>query len=391
MKQLICVVAFVASLSIFFACYTLPPPIPQATVQIGQSGGCGNTHGVFVETGKMLMPRALHTATLLDDGTVLIAGGISSRPSETLDSSEIYDPAHGVFLASGAMTITRQLAVAARLADGRVLIAGGFAKGPTQLYVLQGRPTLSSPLDSAEIFDPKSRTFSSMGSMGFARIPHSATLLDDGKVLLIDDASAKLFNPATGTFMAAAKPQTIRYENAAVRLSDGRVLIACGGIHPETEKSAEIYDPKADSFARTGDMVDSLRWCHATLLSDGRVLLMGVPSDKTKQAEIYNPGTRTFSSAGNLFFDIGEPVSSRLNDGRVLVTSNVVPGYPLRKEGLTAEAYDPSSRTFSSIGAVAPERDKYTSTTLRDGSVLIAGGASDYGPPYPNPALLYCP
>lgn len=138
MKQSICVVAFVASLSIFFACYNLPP-IPPATVQTGQTGRCGNVRGAFVETGKMIVPRARHTATLLDDGTVLIAGGSNGRPAEALDSSEIYDPATGVFLASGSMTIARQQAVAARLTDGRVLIAGGLAIGPIS----------GSPLDSA--------------------------------------------------------------------------------------------------------------------------------------------------------------------------------------------------------------------------------------------------
>jgi hypothetical protein len=387
-KQSIFLVACGALLPIFFSCYTLPPPIPEATVQAAQSGGCGNVHGAFVETAKILAPRALHIATLLEDGTVLIAGGIAGRPYETLDSSEIYDPARGVFLASGTMTIARQQAVATRLTDGRVLIAGGFAKSPTEVYALQIRPIRSSPLDSAEIFDPKSRTFSSAGSMGFARIPHSATLLDDGKVLLIDDDSAKLFNPAAGTFAAAAKPLIARSENVAVKLSDGRVLIACGGIAPDASKSAEIYDPKSDRFVRTGDMVESLHWCHATLLSDGDVLLMG---PATRQVEIYDSRTGIFRSAGNLLFDVSEPIPSRLNDGRVLVTSNAFPGYPLRKEGLTAEIYDPRSRAFTSIGTVPPERGKYTGTTLSDGSVLIVGGFSEYGPPYPSAAVLYCP
>src|SRR5437879_4648138 len=86
----------------------VPAPIPGATIQTAQSGGCGSTHGAFLETGKMLTPRAQHTATLLEDGTVLIAGGIAGRPYETLDSSEIYDPVRGAFLASGTMTIARQ-------------------------------------------------------------------------------------------------------------------------------------------------------------------------------------------------------------------------------------------------------------------------------------------
>jgi hypothetical protein len=288
------------------------------------------------------------------------------------------------------MTVPRQQPVATRLSDGRVFIAGGFAKGPSRFYTaLQQSVGSSTPLDSAEIYDPKSKTFSSLGSMGFTRVPQSATLLDDGKVLLFEFDSAKLFDPAAGTFTTTAKPTTTRMENAAIRLNDGRALIACGSISgSETWKSAEIYDPKSNRFARTGDMAEQLNWCHATLLSDGIVLLMGTP---TKKAEIYDPKTGTFSDAGELLFELAEPLPSRLKDGRVLVTSYAFPGYPLRKGGLTAETYDPSSHAFKSIGEVQPERTGYTSTSLRDGSVLIAGGSSDYGPLYPSSALLYCP
>ncbi len=343
----------------------------------------------------MLTPRALHTATLLEDGTVLIAGGINGRPSEVLDSSEIFDPARGVFLASGTMTIARQQAVAARLSDGRVLIAGGFAKSPTpfSMGLVHGLQAANSPLDSAEIYDPKSRTFSSIGSIGFTYIPRSATLLSDGNVLLMDDDSAKVFNPAVGIFAAAAKPLTTRHGNTAVRLSDGRVLIACGGAGPEAWKSAEIYDPKSNSFARTGDTLEPLFSCHATLLSDGKVLLVGYSGDhnETKEAEIYDPTAGTFSSAGKLLFDLAEPVPSRLNDGRVLVTSIAFPFYPLRKDGLTAELYDPSTHVFKAIGAVPPDRSEYAATTLPDGAVLIAGGGADHEPFYSSAALLYCP
>ena len=172
-------------------------------------------------------------------------------------------------------------------------------------------------------------------------------------------------------------------------MNDGRVLIACGGASgADTWKSAEIYDPKSDRFARTGDMVEPLHSCHATVLSDGNVLLLG---SGARKAEIYDPRAGTFSSTSEMLSELAEPLPSRLNDGRVLVTSGIFPTYPVSKGGVGAETYDPSSHSFTSIGAVQPERSGYTSTTLRDGSVLIAGGGSDYGPLYPSTGLLYCP
>jgi large repetitive protein len=341
----------------------------------------------------MITPRALHTATLLEDGTVLIAGGIANIPRDAIDSSEIFDPVHGIFLPSGKMTTARQQAVATRLSDGRVLVASGFHRGEDPLMlgpILEGGYAGYYPLDTAEIYDPKSKTFSSIGPTRFAHLIHSATLLDDGRVLLIDDDSAKLFDPKNGTFTPAGKPVARRYQHAAMKQRDGRVLIACDGVNEEDRKSAEIYDPKSDRFTRTGDMLKLVSSCHTALLSNGTVLVTGTSRD-TEEAEIYDPQTGTFSTAGKLIFRLADPVPSRLNDGRVLVTGTAFPLYPSRKDGLTSQLYDPSSDTFKLIGAIPPDRSEYTSTSLITGSVLIAGGEATYPPIYPDASLLYCP
>jgi Galactose oxidase, central domain len=391
-KQRIGVLASLASLAIFAACTHQPPPIPQATVQVGQTGRCGTTHRAFVETGKMLTPRALHTATLLEDGTVLIAGGITGQPSTALDSGEIFDPSTGTFSPTGTMTVARQQAVATRLPDGRVFIAGGRSKGiePFPFY-LAGltRRNLNFAMDSAEIYDPKTKSFNSVGSIGL--VPYSATLLDDGMVLLVGQTATTLFDPHKATFAPAAKPLIALYPHAALKLKDGRVLIACGGMNEEESKIADIYDPKSARFARTGDMLTRLFMCDAVLLSDGRALVTGENGDTNDVAELYDPQTGTFNSAGVPPFHLTNPMPAELDGGRVLVTSIATPFYPIRKDGVVAQLYNPTSNTFESIGAIPPDRSGYTSTTLLDGSVLIAGGGSDHHPFYADTSLLYCP
>lgn len=206
--------------------------------------------GMFSPTGSMSNGRDEQTATLLQDGRVLVAGG-SDASGEGLpqSSAELYEPKTGTFSPTGAMTSPRWYHTATLLSNGRVLIAGGEGLGPN--------------LASAELYDPKTGTFSATGSMSQARSDHTATLLPNGRVLIAGGdtfgqspasistlASAEIYDPRTGTFSPAGSMNSPRLRQTATLLLDGRVLIAGGWLYPSGSRgpgeglaSAELYQP----------------------------------------------------------------------------------------------------------------------------------------------------
>jgi WD40 repeat protein len=211
------------------------------------------SHGSFTTTGSMMELRVWHTATLLTDGKVLVAGGTDGNLS-TSKTAELYDPKTGAFSSTGDMSIHRSSHTATLLANGKVLIAGG-------------------PTAKAEIYDPGTRTFSPTGSMTAARAGHTATLLATGRVLITGGselATAEVYDPTTGSFAPTGSMGQARSSHTATLLSDGSVLIAGGG-----DSTAEIYNPSTGSFTPTGGMEIGRAGHTATLLPNGKVLVAG--------------------------------------------------------------------------------------------------------------------
>ncbi|MCS6860681.1 MAG: hypothetical protein NZT92_10225 [Abditibacteriales bacterium] len=205
--------------------------------------------GKFSYTGALKQSRFGHTATLLMSGPhagkVLIAGGRTTN-DVSLQSTEIYDPEAGTFTAGPDMKVDRYRHTATPLNDGRILFAGGYSSA-------QGHT-----VSSAEIYDPVANSFTLLTntSMTHPRMDHTATLLKDGRVLVCGGwnslesrtvASADLFDPATGHFIPAAPMLLSRHEHTATLLPDGRVLVV-GGLRVEpgvmqTLNGVEIYTP----------------------------------------------------------------------------------------------------------------------------------------------------
>src|SRR5436305_1878191 len=143
----------------------------------------------FVVTGSLAIARSGHTATLLHNGKVLVAGGFDGNI--TLASAELYDPAKGTCGTTGSRVTARAYHTAPLLPNGKVLFAGG---GDGHMIFA-----------TAELYDPASGTWSATGSLVFTRFGHTATLLPNGKVLVAGGskfqlgsrhASAELYDPA---------------------------------------------------------------------------------------------------------------------------------------------------------------------------------------------------
>ena len=314
----------------------------------------------FMPTGSMSVARDGHTATLLLDGRVLIAGGGSA-------SAELYDPSSQTFTASGSMTLAQDARSATLLANstlpnyGKVLMAGG------------GDLT-------AELYDPTAGTFTATGSMAAHHLGQTATLLQNGQVLVAGGKTAKaeLFKPSTGTFTATGSMTVSRTGHTATMLPDGRVLIAggvldfgAGGTVPVPAgpgaASAELYDPVSGTFTSTGSMSEGRSGHTATLLVDGTVLVTG--TDNT--AEVFSPMTGTFSVVDEPSTGFGATATLR-NNGTVLIA-----GGRNRVSLATAQLFASESGGFVATGSLLTARDGHTATRLVDGTVLVTGGTND--------------
>jgi hypothetical protein len=329
----------------------------------------------FALTGSLNTPRLRHTATFLNNGLVLIAGGFNSS-STYLASAELYNPATGTFSTTGSMHTPRQFHTATLLNNGLVLIAGG---------------SNGSVLASAELYNPATGLFTPTGNLTTARVYHTATLLSNGMVLIAGgntasgaSTSAELYNPATGTFTVTGSLNTARYLHTATLLSSGSVLIAGGLASSGYLVSAELFNPATGTngtFTPTGSL-NTARYEHtATLLNDGLVLIAGgfnSTSNYLTSAELFNPtgGTNgSFTATVSLNTARAFPTARLLNNGTVLIAGgNNSSGFLA-----SAELYDPVAVTFTATGSLNTARNLHTATLLDNGMVLMSGGSNSSG------------
>lgn len=365
----------------------------------------------------MQVPRAFHTATLLANGQVLVAGGFNFSRTET--SAELFDPRTGTWSTTGSMHVARQGHTATMLPTGQVFVVGGDTGTTSEFYdpstgqwtlaaptamphrsghtaslladgqvlVAGGVDASGQPTKAAEVYDPDIGQWSPVGSMVVAHFAHAAAALPDGRVLVAagsdtdthTTAAAEIYDPVTSRWMAIPALASPRYAPSATRLATGGVVVA-GGL--PNGGSAEVFDPTSGRWTATGSLPDAHVDHSATLLPDG-TLLVAAGCDNTSQCNqalsttaSYDPSTRAWTPGASLNRARRDHTSTLLPEGRILVTGGVVP------DGggsftTSAELYDPLPGKWTYTGSLTTARFSHTATLLLDGEVLVAGGSID--------------
>ncbi len=337
--------------------------------------------GTWAPAANMAEARSGASAALLQDGSVLIAGG--AKDGVPLASAEIFN--RGSFSATGSMLLARRSAAAVTLKDGRVLITGGS--------------TSTGPTSETELYNPATRSWTIGDSMLASRSGHTATLLADGRVLIAGGegsgapgSTLEIFNPATGSFSSAGTLTIPRKNHAAVLLSGGRVMIVGGFDGSHILNSTEIFDPVTAKVS-SGPSLSIARMGHsATTLLNGDVLVAGGSdgSQDLASAELYSAsGTsaNTSSAQSDAFTSAANMLSARSGHAAFLLPHNAAV-LMVGGSAAAAELYQAWNSGFIPTSAPANPRTGAAGTPLAaDGLLLLAGGKTATAELYGFPTI----
>jgi hypothetical protein len=316
----------------------------------------------------LTQPRAVHRATLLQDGRVLVTGGCTEPGCGGFDAgrrAEIYDGHHGL-VADAEMATPRASDTATLLADGRVLLVGG--------YPGEGRP----PTASSEVYDPTTDSFGPAGELDTARADHSATLLPDGRVLVVGGfdrdgravETTEYFDPGTAEFSPG--PRLLRPRAAHVAVLAGVELVLLGGTaESEALATTELLDVRTGGWVAGPDLATPRVKLGAVAVGADRVFVVGGATDtegrsRLRTTELVDVAAGTVTAGPELSegeYKLDGAVAT-LADGRIVVGGGtaleVYDAAVSEVRRVEVPSYD--ARSFRTVTAVGPD------------SVLVLGG-----------------
>lgn len=401
-----------------------PPPIPTVSGSPpGQSSEPSPSASVaslaqaavWLDAGVLREARNAAHVVVVGTGEVLVVGsdwaqcGAATNGSDSVESG---DPLTGVWEKTTSLPSPRDGPAVVALPDGRALLTGGMS----------GENVGPSAYSSTYVFDVTTRVWSRSGLLNTARAETAAAVLLDGRVLVagglyIDSAASdqdrvldtsEVWDPRSGTWSATGRQAATRWGASAVTLADGRVLVV-GGMasrdsDPIQQASAEIYEPTTGQWSSAGTLAAGRNDFTLVALPDGGALAAGGIGGLGTSAyaiastvERFDPTSNSWSPAAELPSPRAGATGIRLADGRVLLAGGSVrPAEPLDAEagtfvsGLTADAvlFDPQVATWTATTPMPSPRYGASAVLLADGSVVFAGGSAFEGNPADSPS---CP
>jgi N-acetylneuraminic acid mutarotase len=334
----------------------------------------------WVITASMPYMRYGHTATLLNDSKVLVAGGSYYEPVEGVTyyrQCALYDPVAHVWNSTASLQIERANHRSVLLSDGRVLVCGGTSE-------IEG---VRTELPSCEIYDPVSGTWSTAQDMLKPRTGHTATLMQNGRVLVTggyngDDGylpDCEVYNPETNMWLYTGFLNHARWAHGAARFDDGTVLIIGGYLEDdeyesEILSSCEIYDPDTGtctlieqemSAGRSGPVV--------TTLSDGRIAVFGGYAGSgynNQSCEIFDPESQSWTLHDDTIRERAGFSATLLPNGEVLIAG----GDDQMYFQCFCELFNPQTGVYTYTDGMLQRTVGHTDTLLHDATVLVTGG-----------------
>ncbi|MBN4059234.1 hypothetical protein JYT22_01120, partial [Endomicrobium sp. AH-315-J14] len=342
--------------------------------------------------GNMSEPRRDHTATTLADGRVLVVGGRYSLngPGAFFDGIELFDLTTMTFMAGAPLSVPRAGHSATSLEDGTILVAGGIYSKLGTTY-------------TAESYDPIADAWAPAGVLSRYRGGHAAVRLPDGDVMIFGGdgvsgviGSSERYYTDNNTWTGTAGMDTYMPQQTATLLPSGKVLVTRGSH----ENVHALYDPETDTWQPTepegSNSFGKTRGHTTEILPSGRVLKTGGwgYGSPAFAATIYDPAANTWVETDQMKHGRTLHASVVMPDGRVVVSGgNQADAGALQSDPTDAvQAFDESTETWTSLPSMGLRRWMHTMSLVPGGRLLVLGGWSGApGATLLSSASLYYP